>query len=338
MSTTSLDAPDRTGPAPLAAYAAICLIWGSTFYAVRVGVETIPPWTLMGTRSLIAGTILLAVARLGGARVLGRAGLASAAAAGALMFLCGHGLLAWAEMRVPSAASAVLGCTVSLLTPLSTWMIGASRRPGALAVAGLLVGFAGVFILADPLHGRFDTIGCLALVISNTGWAFGAAIARRWPSATSTLLTSAMQLLIGGSLCLGAAALRGEWAPGMLAHVSGRSLMGLAYLVTFGSLIAFASYGWLVQVWQPERVSTYAYVNPVVALAIGVWIAGEAFGVRELLATCLILGAVALVMVGPSLLRMQREGRKRVFLKKDANNFWLDEAEHASQGCCRQEP
>jgi drug/metabolite transporter (DMT)-like permease len=315
MSTTTLDAPDRTGLAPLSAYAAICLIWGSTFYAVRVGVETIPPWTLMGTRSLVAGTILFAVARLGGARVLGPAGFASAAMAGALMFLCGHGLLAWAEMRVPSAASAVLGCTVSLLTPLSTWLIGGSKRPSAMAVAGLLVGFAGVFILADPLHGRFDSLGCLALLVSNTGWAFGAAIARRWPSATSTLLTSGLQLLIGGSLCLAAAALRGEWSAGMLAHVSTRSVMGLAYLVTFGSLVAFASYGWLVQVWQPERVSTYAYVNPVVALAIGVWIAGEAFGVRELLATCLIVGAVALVMVGPSLLR-GREGRKRFFFEK----------------------
>jgi drug/metabolite transporter (DMT)-like permease len=302
---TSLDAPDRTGLAPVAAYAAICLIWGSTFYAVRVAVETIPPWTMMGTRSFIAGAVLCLVARLGGARLPDRVGLASALSSGALMFLFGHGLLAWAEIRVPSGAAAVLGCTVSLFTPLAAWMVGAALRPSLLAAAGLLLGFAGVTILADPQSGHLDTLACLALVLSNLGWAMGAAIARRWRPSGSALLASGLQLLAGSAACLVAGWLRGEWAPDMLAHVSTRSVCGLAYLVTFGSLVAFASYGWLMQVWKPERVSTYAYVNPVVALAIGVWFAGEHFGMRELGATVLILGAVALVMLGPAFGRLK---------------------------------
>jgi drug/metabolite transporter (DMT)-like permease len=300
MSATMIDAPDREGLAPFAAYGAICLIWGSTFYAIRLAVETIPPWTAMGMRSLISGAILFAVARSGGARMPGARGFASAAVAGALLFLVCHGLLAWAEMRVASSASALLGCTVSLLTPLAAWSMGASRRPSALAGIGLLLGFGGVFVLADP-RGGMSGMGCVALMVGNVGWALGAAVARRWPSASSAMLGSALQLLIGGAMCLAAAGLRGEWSAGILAQVSARSVLGLGYLIVFGSLIAFASYGWLNQVWRPERVSTYAYVNPLVALAIGVGLAGEHFGLRELVASICILGAVMLVMLGPTL-------------------------------------
>jgi drug/metabolite transporter (DMT)-like permease len=307
MPTTSLDAPDRKGLAPVAAYVAICLIWGSTFYAIRLGVETIPPWTLMGLRSLISGAILFAAARFSGARMPGGRGLASAAAVGALLFLVGHGLLAWAEIRVASSASAVLGCTVSLLTPLAAWTVGAARRPSLLACAGLVLGFAGVFVLADPRAGAMDGMGCVALLVGNIGWAFGAAIARRWPSASSALLGSALQLLCGGMFCLCAAWLRGEWMGLEMSQISGRSVFGLMYLVVFGSLIAFASYGWLNHVWRPERVATYAYINPLVALMIGVGLAGEHFGAREFFASVLILGAVALVMLGP-LLVSQRPG------------------------------
>ena len=306
MPSTTLDAPDRTGAAPLAAWAAICLIWGSTFYAVRVGVETIPPWTMMGTRSVIAGLILLAVARLTGAAMPGRRGLASAAASGSLMFLCGHGVLAWAETRVPSAAAAVLSCTVSLFTPLAAWIVGAAHRPSPIAVAGLLTGFAGVVILVDPSASHLDLFAALAIVFSNLCWAFAAGIARRWrpaPSAPSALLGSALQLTIGGAMCLAAGGLRGEWSGPMLAHISLRSALGLAYLITFGSLVAFACYGWLIQVWQPDRASTYAYINPIVAMIIGVGLAGEVFGLREFLATALILGAVAMVMVGPKAIK-----------------------------------
>ena len=299
MPSTTLDAPDRTGTAPLAAWAAICLIWGSTFYAVRVAVETIPPWTMMGSRALTAGLILLVFAILTGASLPGRRGLASAAASGSLMFLCGHGVLAWAETRVPSGAAAVLSCTVSLFTPLAAWAVGAAHRPGAIAVAGLLTGFAGVVILVDPSAGHLDLLAGLAIVFSNLCWAFAAGIARRWRPAASVLLGSALQLTIGGAVCLAAGGLRGEWHGAMLAHISWRSAFGLAYLITFGSLIAFACYGWLIQVWQPDRASTYAYINPIVAMVIGAGFAGEMFGVREILATALILGAVAMVMFGP---------------------------------------
>ena len=311
MPNTTLDAPDRTGLAPLAAWGAICLIWGSTFYAVRIAVETIPPWTMMGVRAFIAGVILTVIALASGASMPGRRGLASAAASGTLMFLCGHGVLAWAEMRVPSAAAAVLTCTVSLFTPIAAWIVGAARRPTALAVTGLAVGFAGVVILVDPAAGHLDTVGCVALVLCNICWAFAAAIARRCRPAASALLGSALQLVIGGAVCLSAGGLRGEWSGALLAHVSERSALGLAYLIVFGSLIAFACYGWLVQVWQPDRASTYAYINPIVAMMIGVGLAGEVFGVREFLASALILGAVAMVMVGPKV----AEGSSS-FLKK----------------------
>jgi len=298
-------AKDHLTPGAIAAYVTLCLVWGSTFLAVRMAVETLPPFTLSGVRSLTAGTILATIALARGAALPTRAALISAAVSGMLMFSCSQAVLAWAETRVPSGLAAVMACTVSLFTPVVSWMAGASPRPGLVASLGLMAGFAGVAVLV-PSGGphAIDGMAVTALLISSLAWSFGAALARRVPPAQSPLLGSGLQLLCGGLVTVGIASFNGEWQPAALAHASTRSLLAMAYLIGFGSLLSVACFGWLVQIWRPERLSTYAYINPVIALALGATFAGEAVSPRELLATLFILSAVALVMVS---MRKQNE-------------------------------
>lgn len=288
---------DLGGPGPIAAYVALCIIWGSTFWGIRVGVETIPPLVMIGARSLLAGLVLAGVAAVLKAGWPTRLQLASAAVTGMLLFVGGQSMLAWGETRLPSGQAAILGCTVSLFTPIVSWLIGASKRPGPVASVGLLLGFAGVVVLAGMGRGTPDGLACIAVLMSSVSWAFGAAIARRWPPARSALLGSGMQMVAGGVAALMVGGARGEFQT-LAAHaVSQRSMLAFAYLVVVGSLVGFACFGWLVQIWRPERLSTYAYVNPVVALGISAALAGEAVGLREVGAVALILSAVALVMV-----------------------------------------
>jgi drug/metabolite transporter (DMT)-like permease len=288
----------ENGVGPALAYLTVCTVWGSTFLAIGIGVETIPPWTMIGVRCAIAGAILAGAALLRGARLPGRRAMASAAGSGFLLFSCSQSMLAWGEMHLPTGQAAVLGCTVSLLTPLVSWLLGAAGRPSATAAVGLLVGFAGVAVLARPEAHGTSHLAATVVLLSAVAWAFGAALARLVPPAGSALLGSGLQLLAGCPGALAIAGLRGEWTHFALAQISGRSLLALLYLIAFGSLVAFACFGWLVQIWRPERLSTYAFVNPLVALALGAAVLGETVGAREAAATAMILGAVALVMWG----------------------------------------
>ncbi len=293
----ALRAPEH-GTLPLLAYLAVCIVWGSTFLAIRIGVETIPPWTMIGARCLIAGLLLAGFALVRGARLPGPRGLASAAASGFLLFACSQSMLAWAELRVPTGTAAVLACTVSLLTPLVSWLIGAAGRPNWRAAAGLLVGFAGVAVLARPQVSGADPAATGVLMLSAVAWSLGAALARRVPPAGSALLGSGLQLLAGCPGALAVACARGEWRHFDPAQITARSALAMTYLIVMGSLLAFACFGWLVQIWRPERLSTYAFVNPVVALILGALVLGEAVGAREVGATVMILGAVGMVMWG----------------------------------------
>jgi drug/metabolite transporter (DMT)-like permease len=295
-------APDRLKLGPIAAYLVLCFVWGSTFLAIRVAVQTVPPWTMIGMRCLVAGAILAGFALLRGAAWPDRRALASAAVSGSFLFAGSQALLAWGELRLPSGEAAVLVCTGSLLTPVATWLFGASRRPSALAFAGLLLGFAGVALLVRPSGGGLSGVGHLAasfgVLGSSLSWAVGAALAKRVRPAPSALLGSGLQLLAGGVASIAFAGLRGEWVHLDPALISARSIEAMAYLVVMGSLVAFACFGWLVHLWRPEVLSTYGFVNPVVALVLGALLLGETVGGREVVATLVILAGVALVIVG----------------------------------------
>ncbi len=297
---------------PLLAYLTICVVWGSTFVALRVGVQTIPPWTMIGLRCLLAGLPLIFFALYRGARLPGPRALASAAASGVLMFTGSQALLAWAELRVPSGQAAVLTCMVSLLTPTVTWMMGAADRPSLLAVAGLILGIGGVGVLARPDGHAANQFAVDAVLLSTLCWAVGAAIARKIPPAGSAMLGSGLQLVAGGPGALAMAWVCGEWTHLDYAAISTRSVLAMLYLVVMGSIVAFGCFSWLVQIWKPERLSTYAFINPLVALALGAAFLGETVGLREVAATGLILAAVALVMLG----NRGGKGRRMVFFEK----------------------
>jgi drug/metabolite transporter (DMT)-like permease len=288
----------ENGLGPLLAFLVVCVVWGSTFLAIRIGIETIPPWTMIGGRCLLAGAILTLLGVIRGARMPSARALGSAVISGVLMFSCSQAMLAWAELRLPSGQAAVLSCTVSLLTPAVSWFMGAAGQPSRAATFGLLLGFLGVVVLTKPgAHGG-DLFARGIILLSALAWAVGAAVARRVPPARSAVLGSGLQLLAGAPAAFAFGAARGEWSHLDLAAVSGRSWLAMAYLVVMGSVVAFGCFGWLVQIWRPERLSTYAYVNPAVALVLGAVLMGEKLGLREVAATVLILGAVALVMFG----------------------------------------
>lgn len=302
---TPVIGPNRL--ALIAAFAAIYLIWGSTFLAIRVAVETIPPWTMMGVRSVIAGLSLLLVARLtNGPRKASDAPVNWKAAilAGGLMFVGGHGILAWGEQRIPSGLAAVLLAPLPIWIPLAAWMLGAGERPGRPVYIGLALGLSGVVLLAAPsafgagAATGVDVLGAAALLFSALCWSFGTAVARKAPAAPSPLQGGGMQLVAGGILATLAGGLGGEWST-LAAHpVSTASLLATAYLIVFGSLVAFGAYSWLVQVSTPDKIGTYAFVNPVIALVIGWAFAGEQLGWRELGATLLVLAGVLAVLTG----------------------------------------
>lgn len=281
--------------APLLAYLAICVIWGSTFLALRIGVETIPPVLMIAIRSLIAGLVLTGACAAARVPFPDRAGWITAALSGALMFCGGQALLAWGEMTVPSGQAALLNATLALFLPFCTWALGTAAFPRPLAIGGLLLGMAGVAVLARPGPAPIDPAGAAATIAAAFFFALGSAVTRRRPPTASVFLTAGLQLIAGGLANVAAALPAGEYGHFHLGQISATSFAAFLYLIVFGSLIAFTAFAWLVQIWPPDRLATYTFVNPVVALAIGAAI-HEPVGAREVVAMAIILAAVALVM------------------------------------------
>jgi drug/metabolite transporter (DMT)-like permease len=292
--------PLRPGTRPLAvagALAVVYVVWGSTYTGIAYGLETLPPLLLGGTRFLVAGAILYAAVRLTGARGAPptRRHWAAAALTGTPLLVLGNGGVVWAQQRVPSGIAALLVATVPLwIAALDRLVFG--RRLDRRSLVGLALGFAGIATLVDLGTGGADIIGSLVLVLAALGWASGTLLARGAPLPPHPLLAAAMQMLAGGTILTVAAAATGE--VGDVGAVSARSFAGWAYLVVFGSIIAFSAYGWLLRVAPTALVATYAFVNPVVAVLLGWLMLGESVGVRELVAGSIIVAAVALIVTG----------------------------------------
>ncbi len=283
------------------AFAAIYLIWGSTYLAIRIAVETLPPFLMAGVRFALAGAVLYLWARLRGTERPTAAHWRAAATLGGLLLVGGNGLVSWAEIRVPSGPAALLVSTIPLFVVLLEWLGPRSirvGRPSRLVALGVAAGLLGIALLVGPgdlLGERIDPVGALVLVAAALSWSFGSAISRRLPQPGSPVLGTAMQMLAGGVLLLLTGAGLGEIPRLELAAVSIDSLLALAYLIVFGSLIAFTAYVYLLKTVAIAKVATYAYVNPVVALLLGWALAGEALSPRTLLASAVILGAVILI-------------------------------------------
>lgn len=296
----------------LAAFAVVYLVWGSTYLGIRVAVATLPPFLLSGTRFVAAGLLLYAWARVRGAPAPARRQWLASLWIGILLVAGANAVVGWAEQRVPSGLAALIVAGMPLWVALFQ-RVGPDARPlGAGRVAGLLVGFGGLVGLmggggasgACPeglaaclgKHASPAAVPMLALVGASMSWALGSVLTRRVPLPGDKMLASAMSMLAGGAVTLAVGAAAGEIGAFEPARVSAASIAAWAYLVVFGSMLGFTCFTWLVSVVDPTRVATYAYVNPVVALVLGWWLAGEPLGARTLVAAPVILVGLVLVL------------------------------------------
>ena len=280
------------------AFAAIYLVWGSTYLAIRYAVETIPPLVTAGIRHSIAGTILFAWAWARGFRPT-RAHWISGFVLGALFFLIGHGSLHWAEQYVGSGLAALLIATEPMFILVLAWSMG-QQKIGRLSALGLGLGVLGVAMLTGvelTVKGS-SLLGLLAVLVGSLSWSVGVVISPRLKLPEDALGRTAIPTLCGAAMLLAAAGLTGEFQATHWASISNKSLLGLAYLIVFGSIVAFTSYTWLLQRCPPALVATHTYANPVVAVFLGWLLASEPLTMRVVLASIAILGAILLIRRG----------------------------------------
>jgi drug/metabolite transporter (DMT)-like permease len=286
------------------AFAAVYLVWGSTYLAIRIALETMPPFLMAGVRFVVAGGILYLWARLRGAPGPTRAQLGPAVVVGGLMLLGGNGGVVWSEQYVPSGIAALLIAMTPVWMVLLAWLSPGGARPPYGVLAGVVTGFLGMLFLVDParLGGgeRIHLGAAAALVLASLAWSVGSLYSRRAKLPPSPLMAIACEMLGGGVLLLGAALLTGEGRLIAGLDVSARSLLAHAYLIVFGSLVGFSAYIWLLRVTTPARAATYAYVNPVVALVLGHALGGEALGGRTIAGAAVILASVVVIAVARS--------------------------------------
>ena len=282
------------------AFAAIYLVWGSTYLAIRFAVETLPPFLMLFARFFTAGILMYAWLRWRGEPRPTAREWAGSAVIGGLLLLGGTGAVGWAEQWIPSGLAALIVAIVPVWMVLLDWIGPAKRRPTATIVAGLVLGLVGVTILVGPVELTGDQrmlfIGSIVVVFGTISWATGSVFGVHLPHPRSPWMTAALQMTAGGLLLLVAGTALGEWARVDPGTMSARSLLALAYLIVFGSLIAFAAYVYLLRYQSPARVGSYAYVNPVVAVFLGWALADEPVTLRTAIAAAIILTGVVLIV------------------------------------------
>jgi drug/metabolite transporter (DMT)-like permease len=289
----------------VAAFAAIYLIWGSTYLAIAFAIESMPPFVMAGTRFLVAGGVLYAWTRLHGAPRPSRRHWAWALLLGALFFLIGNGSVVWVEQRLPSGLTALIVAMVSVWTALIEWVKPGGARPSGVVLTGVALGFAGVALLVLPggSSGRADPAGVGLLMFSTFAWAAASVISRDAHLPENTLLVSAMEMLAGGAWLTLASLVTREWAGFDVAAITVKSWLSFAYLAVFGSLVTFTAFAWLLKVTSPSKVATAGYINPMIAVLLGWLLGGEQLSLRTLLASLVIVASVVLIVTGRVALR-----------------------------------
>jgi len=283
------------------AFAAVYVIWGSTYLGIRYAVESIPPFLMAATRHLAAGVLLFAFARLRGAKSPSLVEWRDATIAGALMLVVGNGGVTWAEQMIPSGIAALLVALTPVWMVLIDWARPGGVRPRALVGLGLVIGLAGVVLLArKQMSGTSSAYGwgVAALMAASICWALGSVFNRTARKPESAFLGVAMQMITGGAILLALSVAQGEAKQFSFARVTALSFWAWFYLTIAGSLVAYTAYVWLLHATTPARVATYAYVNPLIAVVLGCTIGREAFSPEMYLAGGLIIVAVVLVLRG----------------------------------------
>lgn len=302
LAQTSKKLESPTSIAIWSAMISVYIIWGSTYLAIRFAIETIPPFMMAATRFLIAGGILYGLRRYQGNAAPTRSEWRSAAFIGFFLLVGGNGSVVWAEQWVLSGMAALLVGTAPLWMVLIDVLHPTGRRPGRWAILGLVLGFVGISVLVGPSQimgygEKVDLVGSVVLILAALSWAVGSLYSRQAPLPSSPLLWTAMEMLAGGAGLLLLGVLTGELSQLTLATISTRSLMGVVYLILFGSWVGLTSYTWLFRVAPTPLVSTYAYVNPVVAVLLGHLLAEEPLTLQIMLAAAIVVGSVALTTV-----------------------------------------
>lgn len=281
------------------AFAIIYFVWGSTYFAIRVGVHEVPPLLFAAMRFLVAGIVLYGWMIAQGERSPSGRHWRSVFLLAVLIFVCDYGLLFWAERRVPSGIAAVMMATIPAFMALAEIMILRTQRLTVRLAVALLIGIGGVAVLMSRslnLGGApIDSLGAVALIVASISWSVSSALTRKLPLPPSKVMSSGAQMLAGGVLLVLAAAALGEFPDFHPGKVSTGAWLALLYLIVAGSIMGFTAYVWLIHHESPTRVGTYAYVNPVVAVLIGYFLGGEVLGLRTVLGTLFVLVSVLVI-------------------------------------------
>ena len=293
-----MSSPPRLAYLP---WAAICIIWGTTYLAIRVGLAALPPALMGGVRWTTASLLLAAIVYVRGERLPGPDSWRDLAVQGVFMLGFGNGCVNWAEQYVPSGLAAVLIATVPFFMTGVEALFRDGERPGRMAVAGLVVGFAGIVVLLWPdirftdAEGLHFVAGVIALQIACLGWSIGSAYSKRHRHPGQSVLgQSVIQMCSGGLVMFAVGTISGEWSR---VHLNGAGLAAMAYLILAGSLGGFVSYVYALKHLPVTLVSLYAYVNPLIAVVLGALVLGEPFGVRTLVAMAIVFVGIGLVHV-----------------------------------------
>ena len=289
----------------LLAFAMIYFVWGSTFLAIRVGVHEVPPFLLAAVRFFTAGLVMYAWLRLRGTPSPSPRQWVAASLLGTLIFVVDYGCLFWAEQRVPSGIAAVVLATIPVFITLMEIIFLRTQRLTIRLGAALIVGLCGVAVLMNHSFSLGEVpvnrAGATALLIAAVTWSIATIFTRRLPLPASKPMSAAAQMLTGGAQLFVVTALAGEFAGFRVQAVSPQAWFALIYLIVAGSIIGFTAYVWLLHYESPTKVGTYAYVNPVVAVALGYFLGGESVGPRTLLGTLLILVSVVTITTTPKI-------------------------------------
>jgi drug/metabolite transporter (DMT)-like permease len=277
------------------AYIAVCIFWGSTYLAIRIGVSELPPTIFAGIRFIIAGTLMLGYAKFKGlAMPRNLSEVLKISIVGIFLLVGGNGAVVWAETRVSSGIASLVVATVPLFMAIIESILPSKTKLNKKGWLGLFIGFTGValLVLSDWNKASMDIIGMALLIVGAFSWALGSVYSKSFTSSASTISNIAVQMLSGGILLSIIGAFLGEF---QRVHITPKGLGALLYLVVFGSIIGYSCYIYILQKWPAAKAGTYAYVNPPVAIFLGAIILGEVISMKIVLATIIILCGVILV-------------------------------------------
>jgi drug/metabolite transporter (DMT)-like permease len=292
----------------IAAFAAIYLIWGSTYLGILFAIQSIPPFLMAGARFFISGVIMYLIARLSGSPRPTAITWRSAFIVGGCLLLCGNGGVSISEQWVPSGLASLLVATVPIYMALLGWIYGIGPRPSGIVWLGLIGGFVGVGILVGPALTSLSSgasnhlaLGMCILLVGSLIWSIGSLYSRTAVSSPSLILSAGQQMICGGALLFIVGLISGEPHRFDVTRVSALSIWAFIYLVVIGALIGYTAYFWLLRHCDPAKVATYAYINPVVAVLLGTLFAHETLSLRTVLGAALIVGSVAVVITAQQL-------------------------------------